>query len=378
MIPVYYFDKMPEVLPDDDACYIVSKHIYLKKRSGLIDAMVKVNTIDMGEELPEYAKMNLPKIKAKTFGQVAGFFKMVERKYHAEAGVILNLKTHPQNEKLKKIDYTVPHQLVSHGGCKYEIAISPHYINCGTIHSHCDFGAFHSGTDQNDERYFDGLHITVGHVHQDMISISACVVINGKRIKVKPEDYVEGIQFTRKINDTEYYEFIDKALVVENEKYLDYVKPRYPRWEPYRGVSFGEAKKYELPIPRIPSIWNRSSYEKDEEDEEDDFSPCDKCIYKGIEHDDTAFDDDDITFTSSDRDNFEYLDNRTTYADFEKERQKVLKKSIKCYECNTTFFVSDPTIDNKCPTCETIHEGKSFTFSDFLKKRREAMENRVV
>jgi hypothetical protein len=34
----------------------------------------------------------------------------------------------------------------------------------GTIHSHCDFGAFHSGTDDADELHFDGLHITIGNV----------------------------------------------------------------------------------------------------------------------------------------------------------------------------------------------------------------------
>lgn len=35
----------------------------------------------------------------------------------------------------------------------------------GTIHSHCNFGAFHSGTDNHDEMNFDGLHITIGKVN---------------------------------------------------------------------------------------------------------------------------------------------------------------------------------------------------------------------
>ena len=34
----------------------------------------------------------------------------------------------------------------------------------GTIHSHCNFGAFHSGVDDADEKHFDGLHITIGNV----------------------------------------------------------------------------------------------------------------------------------------------------------------------------------------------------------------------
>lgn len=35
----------------------------------------------------------------------------------------------------------------------------------GTIHSHCDFAAFHSGVDDNDEQDFDGIHITIGNVN---------------------------------------------------------------------------------------------------------------------------------------------------------------------------------------------------------------------
>lgn len=38
------------------------------------------------------------------------------------------------------------------------------YVVYGTIHSHCNFAAFHSGTDDNDETNFPGLHITIGNV----------------------------------------------------------------------------------------------------------------------------------------------------------------------------------------------------------------------
>ena len=42
------------------------------------------------------------------------------------------------------------------------------YIRLGTIHSHCDFSAFHSGVDDNDEANFDGLHITVGKLRSGL------------------------------------------------------------------------------------------------------------------------------------------------------------------------------------------------------------------
>lgn len=378
---------MPEVLPDDDACYIVSKYIYLKKRSGLIDSMVKVDSIDMGEILPEYATMNLPKIKAKIFGRVQGFFKMIYRKHKSEAGVILNLKTHPQNEKLKKIDYTVPHQRVSGGGCKYQIVIDPSYVNCGTIHSHSNFGAFHSGTDINDERYFDGLHITVGHNDQERISISACIVVNGKRIKVNPLNYIEGIQHVEKIRDNDFYEFIDKSLVVENPLYNKYVTPmyQYKSWGStgYKSpVSRGIQKEWEDWGKLVPTL--------------EDTVPCKECIFKEIkledELDSIVFDDDndddDNLFTSSDKDfmekdmsptfkdgeidedGFMRRDQRITMRDFDRAKSMVIKKSIKC-ECGTTFFVDDPEKANICPSCQTKYPAQRFTFTDFMKMRKQ-------
>lgn len=45
---------------------------------------------------------------------------------------------------------------------EYDKLLSDGYELIGTIHSHCDFAAFHSGVDDADEINFDGLHITVG------------------------------------------------------------------------------------------------------------------------------------------------------------------------------------------------------------------------
>jgi hypothetical protein len=384
MIPVYYFDKMPEVLPEDDACYIVSKYIYLKKRSGLIDSMVRVESIDMGEILPEYANISLPKIKAKVFGQVQGFFKMTYGKYKSEAGVILNLKTHPQKPTLKKLDYTVPHQKVSGAGCHYQIVVDPKYVNCGTIHSHANFGAFHSGTDINDEKYFDGLHITVGHNDQEKISIAACVVVNAKRIKVNPLNYIEGIKFVETFGNNDFYEFIDKSLVVGDPKYLDYVTPAYTT------SSWGSG--YKAPATRgIQKEW--ADWCKLAPTLEDTV-PCKECIFKEIkledELDSIVFDDDDDynLFSSADKDfmekdmspmfkdgeidedGFMRRDQRITMKDFDRAKSTIIKKSLKC-ECGTTFFVDDPEKENSCPSCETKYPAQRFTFTDFMKMRKQ-------
>ena len=68
------------------------------------------------------------------------------------------------------------------------------FLCVGTIHSHCDFGAFHSGTDIGDEEDFDGLHVTFGHNNLVEFSISATIVVNGNRLQVDPLEVLEGIE----------------------------------------------------------------------------------------------------------------------------------------------------------------------------------------
>lgn len=397
MFPVYYFEKMPEQLPDDDVCYIISKYIYLKKRSGLIDSLVRVDSINMGETFDEYAKMNLPKMKAAKFGGVLGFFREVYNKYyHSESGVILNLYTHPVKQNMKKIDYTVPLQKVSEGSCKYKIVIDPGYINCGTIHSHANFGAFHSSTDVNDEKYFDGLHITVGHVIARAVSISACVVVNSKRVRVDPRQYIEGItkvNDTTYVGDNEFYTIDNESLIVCNPKHIEKVTPLYPH-HLHTGDTSDDYHK------QIPLLWDEW-FLPNKGEESKKITPCQACIFKenrvDMLHDEVDFDDetpdDDLLFTDDDRMFFEktYLegdssptfipgeedengivrrDNQITTTTFKEYKKANLKKSINC-ECGSTYFIDDPSRDTNCPSCDKEHEGQILTQDDIFKSHYE-------
>jgi len=413
MIPVYYFDKIPEKLPDDDACYIVSKYIYLKKRSGLIDSMVRVESINMGEVLPEFARMKLPKIKAATFGKVVGFFKMVYGHHKSESGVILNLKTHPNKPELKKIDYTIPNQDVSGGRCKYAIVVDSSYINCGTIHCHSDFGAFHSGTDVDDERYFDGLHITVGHINQKEVSISACIVVNGKRVKVDPCDYIEGItesKESRPFSETQFYVTIDPSMIMSNESDMKYVSLLYQ-------TSMSKGYK---PLDRFPQRQTKFDWDNWFDmghDIQKVKTTCDECVFKEEKItnllDDVVFDDDtedaslfadepydpykdvisdDMTFTERDRMFFEKdsaplfevgetdedeivrQNNYITMADYREAKKHQLNKAYKC-TCGSSFYVTDPEKNNPCPKCEKVWPARKYSMTQFLKDRREVEKN---
>lgn len=108
--------------------------------------------------------------------QVASFFRRIYRKYHAEAAVILTM-----NATTKEWRIFVPTQLVSHGGVNY--VFDPAHMGedqyvVGSIHSHCDFSPFHSGTDTGDTDANDGLHMTIGFIEKDVPGIVAMASIN--------------------------------------------------------------------------------------------------------------------------------------------------------------------------------------------------------
>ena len=71
----------------------------------------------------------------------------------------------------------------------------------GTVHSHAGMSAFHSGVDDADEKTFDGLHITLGNMNDDDISISASIVANGYRVIVDPTEYVNNLEMTVDIDE---------------------------------------------------------------------------------------------------------------------------------------------------------------------------------
>lgn len=138
---------------------------------------------------------NLPQLPFRDVWRIKTFFKNVVQKHHSEASVSLYY-----NKQTKQFKVFVPEQRVSHGSVSYKMQGTIHlegledFLRVGTIHSHCDFGAFHSGTDIGDEEEFDGLHITFGHNNLSEFSISASIVVNGKRALVEPLQFLEGVE----------------------------------------------------------------------------------------------------------------------------------------------------------------------------------------
>ena len=62
----------------------------------------------------------------------------------------------------------------------------------GSVHHHCNAGAFQSGTDHKDEIDRPGVHITLGHVEAEILDMHCRAVFRGICYPTPFEDWVEG------------------------------------------------------------------------------------------------------------------------------------------------------------------------------------------
>ena len=126
-------------------------------------------------------------LPAELLGQAWGFFRGVWNAKKSEAMVDITWS------EAKGYRLFVPPQRATSGGV-HANRNPEHYKGqiVGTIHSHCDFNAFHSGTDHGDADTQGGLHITIGHVHQDTLDIAIMVSAGKTNWELKLNQVADG------------------------------------------------------------------------------------------------------------------------------------------------------------------------------------------
>lgn len=124
-----------------------------------------------------------PKFPLAAWHRILAFFEWSYQEHKSEAQVRLyvNLQTgdamawaFPQ----RCVGMTTE-ELGSHPDWPENEAMVRGYDQIGTVHHHCSSGAFQSGTDRNDEKQANGLHITVGHIGTDTYDLHTRVILNG-------------------------------------------------------------------------------------------------------------------------------------------------------------------------------------------------------
>ena len=140
--------------------------------------------------LEKCAVWTLPPMPAAETFRMLVFMREVFARYRSEAGLLL-----AQNPTTGEFTWVCPEQEVSSGKCKYDPA-TPMPEGCllaGTIHSHGAGSAFHSGTDTHDEESADGIHLTIGHVDEELVDLVASLKVGSERFEKDPADILGGV-----------------------------------------------------------------------------------------------------------------------------------------------------------------------------------------
>lgn len=128
-------------------------------------------------------------LPANLVGQVWSFFRTIYERHKSEA--MVNLTWHPEHGYRA----FVPPQKASAGGVQSQF--KPEHIArgwriIGTIHSHCNFSAFHSGIDTHDADSHDGIHMTIGKVMSEPPEVATMVSVAGKRWDFALKEVLDG------------------------------------------------------------------------------------------------------------------------------------------------------------------------------------------
>lgn len=180
MFPVILFDGKTQIPENEKVCYLITKNgVYLYKNLNTIRSLTPVESISHLKEPESFAELKIPMIPKELIREATSYFRYVYKTCDSEGGLLIHYFPN-----LKKFKLHCPVQQVSSGGVHWDNRKEPlpkGAIRIGTIHSHASMSAFHSGTDVNDEKKFDGIHVTIGHMDEKIHSIVASIVVGGTR-----------------------------------------------------------------------------------------------------------------------------------------------------------------------------------------------------
>jgi hypothetical protein len=239
MIKVFVNDDQFDVhkVYDEDLAYILDQDkIYLRKKIGIVDAVVPVNKMQLfntGKKIKPKAKLNIPKIQKEDFATIFQFFKKVYQTNKSESIVRIY-----HDEKTNKFHYYCMEQYATSTMLKtkkinMQDEIVKKYNHIGDLHSHGNMSAFHSHTDISDEDKFTGIHFTIGNVLSDDFTVSVEISVNGFRISVDPMDYIENLQKSKKES---CYNFNQTNIIIDEEKiqnWLSKIQTKPPKQKFY-------------------------------------------------------------------------------------------------------------------------------------------------
>lgn len=193
MFPLYLKRDDKFELPKEEFAFVAAQNgAFLKSETDVFRAVVRTHLLPMLKPMDEFAEYLLPPINAHLVMQIWNFFKRVYELHHTEAHLFI-----VWNTAQKTFGLVAGEQVVSSAHCRADkpLQTSDDLLFVGTVHSHRNMSAFHSGQDQRDEEHWDGVHLTIGRVNSERVDIVASLVVNGRRFSLTPERVLEGILY---------------------------------------------------------------------------------------------------------------------------------------------------------------------------------------
>lgn len=190
-------EKLPP-LGEGEMRYVVADNgFFLERRTAMFETSCRVEHCPLGlEPHAEAVKLHCGHIPEVLARSMLGFFRYAYDLHGGEAALLL------LHDPLRRcFRWLCPRQTVkvfetwkgtwwSPAEIEYEepLHLPPGFVILGDAHSHADMHAYASGTDKDEERYKDGLHIVVGRVHKPQVDLHIDFVMDGKRFPIRPRD----------------------------------------------------------------------------------------------------------------------------------------------------------------------------------------------
>lgn len=221
LTPIYLRTSEEMLWPEDTVFYMLTgSGLFLCRNNEHFRSCVPAR--GWPGELPgqeKFLDLHYPRLPRRLLERAVGFFEAVGRKHDAEAALLLAWDSEREVYRL-----VIPRQRctvylnwqgdTSPQGVHYDLpeCVPETWIIVGDIHSHVDFSAYSSATDQHDEHYRTGLHIVVGRIYDEPPQFHVEATVDGRRFPVQPEEIFEGYDSRRSDFPEQWFDWLKIEL----------------------------------------------------------------------------------------------------------------------------------------------------------------------
>jgi len=264
LTPIYLqlSEKMP--WPEDQVFYLLTGNgLFLCRNNEHFRSCIPARSWP-GElaEQEEFVDLRYPRLPRRLLERAVGFFDAVARRHDAEAALLL---VWDKRKELYRL--IVPRQRCtvyeSWQGSTYPQSV--HYdmparvprnwVVVGDIHSHVDYPAYASITDQHDEQYRTGLHIVVGRIYDEPPEFHVEATVDGVRFPVQQDQAFEGYEFRRDDFPEKWFDWL-KIEVNSSYSFSSAGGSRKNKWKESRSSLNGYGNMAE---PPGVNAWNSAT-----------------------------------------------------------------------------------------------------------------------